>query len=260
MGYETIRLELSDAVATVTIDRPEHRNAVTGAMVAEMYDVLRDLDRRRDLRVVVLTGAGDRFFCPGADLVADEFDVDGPPPEPVDPRLLHVPVLLHEMAHVTVAAINGACAGAGLGWAAACDLRVASSSAMFNTAFLDIGVAGDMGLPWSLSRVVGAARARELFFLRGKFSAGEALDIGLVSAVYPSEEFRGKVATVVERLRAAAPMALRTMKLNFVASERLGFPDFVDLETERHLMLVTGPEFQAGVEAFLGARSGSDER
>ena len=112
-----------------------------------------------------------------------------------------------------------------------------------------------MGLPWSLSRIVGGAKARELFYLRGKFDAAEALQMGLVSAVFPSAEFADGVSQVVERLRRAAPRALRTMKANFVASERLPFVDFIDLETERHLQLVTGPEFQAGVDAFIKGRS-----
>jgi len=254
LTFEPIRLEYADAVATITIDRPDHRNAITGQMVAEMRDVLDELDRRRDVRVVVLTGRGDRFFCPGADLDASTRGGGDPTVELLDPAYLQVPVLLHEMPHVTVAAVNGACAGAGLGWAAGCDLRIASSSAVFNTAFLDIGVAGDMGLPWSLSRLVGGARARELLFLRGKFSAAEAWEMGLVAAVHHPEVFRHEVGVVVERLRTAAPNALRTLKRNIVAAERMSFSDLVDLETERHFQLVTGPEFQAGVEAFLGGR------
>ena len=95
--------------------------------------------------------------------------------ETVDVRLLRIPVLLHEMPQVTVAAINGACAGAGLGWACGCDLRLAAAGARFNTAFLDVGVAGDMGVPWSLSRIVGGARARELFFFDRQVRCRKAL-------------------------------------------------------------------------------------
>lgn len=258
MAYETIRVDIDGAVSTVTIDRPEQRNGMTGEMVSEMYEALQDLASRTDVRVVVLTATGDRFFCPGADLDLSRRDGgDGPPPLP-DPRWMRSSVLLHEMPQVTLAAINGSCAGAGLGWAAACDLRVASSNAMFNTAFLDVGVAGDMGLPWSLGRLVGAARARELSFLRGKFDAAAAREMGLVSEVFAPAEFREGVAAIVERLRSAAPRALQAMKANYVASERMSFADFVDLETERHFQLVTGPEFAAGADAFVRARSGSD--
>lgn len=255
MNTNTIDLTIDGAVATVTIDRSEQRNGITGEMMTELYEVLADLARRTDVRVVVVTGAGDRFFCPGADLDASGSDRDDAPPP--DPRLLHVAVLLHEMPQVTLAAINGACAGAGLGWAAACDLRIASHDAVFNVAFLDVGVAGDMGLPWSLSRLLGSGRARDLFFLRNKFDALTALEWGLVSEIHPAHEFRDRVAATVERLASAAPRALLTMKANFVASERMAFADFVDLETERHLQLVSGTEFRTGVARFLTERSGN---
>lgn len=143
--------------------------------------------------------------------------------------------LLHEMRAVTIAAINGACAGAALGWACACDFRFAARSARFNTAFLDVGVAGDMGGPWTLSRIVGAARARELYFMPGKFDADEALRIGLVNRVFSDESFRAEVGAIVERLSAAAPIALRTMKSNFVEAERMDFRSYIDLETARHI-------------------------
>jgi 2-(1,2-epoxy-1,2-dihydrophenyl)acetyl-CoA isomerase len=255
MTYETLTVAVADGVATLTLDRPDRRNGITRQMCAELYEAVQDLARMSDVRVVVLTGAGDKFFCPGADLDVSQRESEAPPEETSDPRQLHISAILHEMPAVTVAAINGSCAGAGLGWAAACDLRVAAEHAMFATAFLDIGVAGDMGLPWSLSRIVGGAKARELFFLRGKFDAVEALQMGLVSAVFPSEEFAEGVSRLVLRLSRAAPRALRVMKANFVASERLPFVDFIDLETERHLQLVTGPEFQAGVDAFIKGRS-----
>jgi 2-(1,2-epoxy-1,2-dihydrophenyl)acetyl-CoA isomerase len=94
-----------------------------------------------------------------------------------------------------------------------------------------------------------------LFFLRGKFDAGEALRIGLVSEVFPSATFADGVAQLVDRLCRAAPKALRAMKTNFVASERMSFVDYIDLETERHYQLVAGAEFQAGVDAFIKGRS-----
>lgn len=257
MEYEAIRVEIDDAVATVTMNRPDHHNAMTAEMVAEMLEALQDIARRTDVRVLVLTGAGDRFFCPGADLDLSRDHPHGSETESHDPRLTRSTVLLHEMPQVTIAAINGACAGAGFGWAAACDLRVASSSAMFNLAFLDIGVAGDMGVPWTLPKIIGASRARELAFLRGKFTAQTARDIGLVADVLEPADFRSGVAAIVDRLRCAAPNALSIMKANYVAAERMGFADFLDLETERHLQLVAGPEFHAGVVRFLEGRSTS---
>jgi len=161
-------------------------------------------------------------------------------------------VLLHAMPAVTIAAINGACAGAALGWACACDFRFAAASARFNTAFLDVGVAGDMGGPWTLARIVGPARARELYFFPDKFDAEAALRIGLVSRVFPDERFRDEVGAVVERLANAAPIALSTLKANFVDAERMDFAGYVALESERHLRMFmtedTREAFAAKVE------------
>jgi 2-(1,2-epoxy-1,2-dihydrophenyl)acetyl-CoA isomerase len=246
---QSVRCTTDGPVATVTIDRPQRHNGMTAAMVIEAYDILWELSGRPDIRIVVLTGVGDRFFCPGADLEGDPTGGRLP-----DGRYFRVPVMLHDMAQVTIAAINGSVAGAGLGWACACDLRVAAASARFATAFLDVGVAGDMGLPWSLSHIVGPARARELFMLGGRFGADRALQLGLVSAVHDDGSFRDEVAATVARLAGAAPTALRALKANFLVAERTGFSDYIDVETERHMRLVRGAEFREGTRAFAEHR------
>src|SRR5215213_5642466 len=153
---------------------------MTTQMLREAHELLHAVADDETLTVIVLTGAG-KAFCPGADL---KHYTSGAAGEAGKDEYFDVPVLLHEMPQVTVAAINGACAGAGLGWAAACDLRVAARSANFSTAFLNVGVAGDMGGPWSLTHLLGAAKARELYFLGQKFSAEEALGFGFVSRVW----------------------------------------------------------------------------
>ena len=138
------------------------------------------------------------------------------------------------MPQVTVAAINGACAGAGLGWACACDLRYVARSAKLNTAFLDVAVAGDMGLPWTLPRLVGASRARDLSFFPRRVTADEAVAIGLVDGAFDDDVFAAEVRARVERLAGAAPLARRGMKAHYVAAESMGFGEFVALETEAH--------------------------
>ena len=181
--FDTLRYEVADGLARLTLDRPEHRNAMTNRMVGEATRALELAAVDESLRVLVLTGAGDSF-CPGADL--NHF-TSGEPDDPLTERDFAVATLLHEIPAVTVAAINGACAGAGLGWALACDLRVMTAGAKCNTAFLDVAVAGDMGIPWSLPRIVGAGRARDLSFLPRRVTAAEALDLGLVARVFPDD-------------------------------------------------------------------------
>jgi len=231
--FETIVYEKSGPVARLTMNRPDRLNGMTNRMLVETRDALAAAAEDRELRVLVLTGAG-KGFCPGADIgqVAS-----AAPDAPLTADDFRVPILLHSMPAVTIAAVNGACAGAGLGWALACDFRFAAESARFNVAFLDVGVAGDMGGPWSLSRIVGSARARELYFLPGKFGAAEALRIGMVTRVFPDDRFREEVDAIVNRLTDCAPIALRTLKANFVDSERMDFAGYVALESERHFRM-----------------------
>jgi 2-(1,2-epoxy-1,2-dihydrophenyl)acetyl-CoA isomerase len=250
--YETIAYEKDGPVATLTLNRPDRMNAMTNRMVLETGRALVAAAEDAELRVLVLTGAG-RSFCPGADLqgVASGSINE----ERLRPEDFRVPVQLHNLPAVTIAAVNGACAGAGLGWALACDLRIAARSAKFNTAFLDVGVAGDMGGPWSLGHLVGRAKARELYFLPDKFDADEALRIGMVNRVADDDRFRDEVALVVDRLRSAAPIALRTMKANFLDAERMDLAAFVGVETERHTRMFTTEDTREAFAAKVEKRA-----
>jgi 2-(1,2-epoxy-1,2-dihydrophenyl)acetyl-CoA isomerase len=202
------------------------------------------------VRVLVLTGEGSSF-CPGADLA--HFS-SGEADERLLPRHFRVASLLHDLPAVTIAAVNGACAGAGFGWALACDLRLASASARFNVAFLDVGVAGDMGIPWTLSRIVGAAKARELCFLPSKFGADEALRLGIVNRVVEADELASEVEAAVARLLLTPPGALWALKSNFLMAERLSMADYVDVESERHLRVASSSDTAEGFRAFMEKR------
>jgi 2-(1,2-epoxy-1,2-dihydrophenyl)acetyl-CoA isomerase len=246
----TVLYEVDGAIATVTINRPHRRNAMLSSMLPVMNDTLRRAADDRNIRVLIIRGAANDF-CPGADLDVTASG-DTSVRQALTPEDFLVPVLLHEMPAVTIAAIKGGCAGAGLGWALGCDLRFAAPSARFNTAFLDVGVAGDMGGPWSLARIVGAAKARELYFMPGKFDAEEAFRIGLVSRLFADETLHDDVRAIAKRIADAAPIALRTMKANFLAAEHSSFRDYIALESRRHIEIFktedTREAFRAKVE------------
>lgn len=267
----TLTYEKSGNVATMTLNRPDRMNGMTSLMVREAHDVLAAAAEDDSISVLVLTGAGTSF-CPGADLramtarssapkapaagVVDTTPAAGERDVPAEPHHFRVPALLHDMPAITVAAVNGACAGAGFGWACGCDLRVAARSAMFNTAFLNVAVAGDMGLPWSLPRLLGAARARELSFFSEKFSAEEAHRIGLVARVWDDAVFRDETAKLVARLAGAAPLALKTLKAHYLAAEDgSSFGDYVALETADHLRIARSADTQEAFRAFLEKRA-----
>ena len=250
MSYATVRYEVVGGLATVTLDRPDAMNGITNEMMRELVDVLQRAVVDRSIRVLVLTGEG-RAFCPGADL---KHYSDGADEVPLRSSDFVMTTLFHEMPAVTVAAINGACAGAGLGWALACDLRLMSASAKLNTAFLDVAVAGDMAIPWSLPRLIGAARARDLSFMPRKVDADEAQQLGLVARVFPAETFRDDVEAVVSSLLQKSPTALLGMKANYLAAERMQLADFVDYEAERHLRIAAGADTAEAFRAFVEKR------
>lgn len=248
--FETIRFEVAGGLARLTLNRPEFRNGMTNRMVREAREALELAAADASVRVLVLTGAG-ASFCPGADL--GHF-VAGASDERLTSRDFHVATLLHEMPAVTVAAINGPCAGAGLGWALACDVRVMVAGARLNTAFLDVAVAGDMAIPWSLPRLIGAARARDLSFLPRRVDADEALAIGLVARVFPPDLFAHEVQEVLDGLLAKSPTALLGLKQHYVMAERMGLADFVQYESERHLQIARSEHTAEAFRAFVEKR------
>jgi 2-(1,2-epoxy-1,2-dihydrophenyl)acetyl-CoA isomerase len=248
MAYETITCEKAGAAATLSFNRPEGRNGIVPRMMDELYEAVQDAVADKALRVLVLRGAG-RDFCAGADIKAY---VAGQ--GPTRPETFNISVVLHEGQLVTVAAIKGACAGAGLGWATACDLRICDDTARFNSAFLDVGMSGDMAGSWFLPRIVGAAKARELYFLPGKFDGAEAARIGLVNKLVSEADFEAELATLVRRLEDASPIALRGMKANFVEQERMGLAEFIAAETARHSACGRTEDSREAFRAFVEKR------
>jgi 2-(1,2-epoxy-1,2-dihydrophenyl)acetyl-CoA isomerase len=123
-----------------------------------------------------------------------------------------------------------------------------------NTAFLDVAVAGDMGIPWSLPRIVGAARARDLSFLPRRIEAEEALRIGIVARVFPDDSFRADTEAVLTALLEKSPTALLGLKQHYVMAERMAFGDFVDYEAERHLRIAASEHTAEAFRAFLEKR------
>jgi 2-(1,2-epoxy-1,2-dihydrophenyl)acetyl-CoA isomerase len=252
--FHTIRFDVADGIGTLTLDRPDQMNGMTNLMLHETAGLLREVAADDSVAVVVLTGAG-RAFCPGADLKHYTGGGGSEPEHTLTAADFDVPVLLHTMPQVTIAAINGACAGAGLGWACACDLRYAVADAKLNTAFLDVAVAGDMGLPWSLPRLVGAGRARELSLLPRKVTGAEAAEIGLVNDVFGDvDQLRAGVAERAQRLAGAAPLARRAMKAHYVAAATMTLAELVAVETEAHLRITQSDDCREAFRAFVEKR------
>ena len=252
--YGTILYDVDHGVAKLTLNRPDRLNGMTNQMVRETHDAVSRAAQDDSIRVLVLTGAG-RGFCPGADLGHyTKQDRDPAADAPLEVEHFRVAGLLHSMPAITIAAINGACAGAGFGWACGCDLRLAARSVNLSTAFLNVAVAGDMGLPWSLPRLVGASKARELSLLCEKFSAADAERMGLVARTYDDDVFREEVAAIVSRLARKSPAALKSMKAHYLEAESMDFDAYLDHETVDHQRISKSADTQEAFRAFVEKR------
>lgn len=206
---ETLLVERADGVVTVTLNRPEKKNAVNAVMWNELLAVFEEIALDDGDRVLVLTGAADAF-CSGADLVDPARDGHHGLV-----RMRHigdVALRLHRLAKPTIAKVNGVAAGAGCNLALGCDLVVASDTARFSEIFARRGLSIDFGGSWLLPRIVGMHRAKELAFFADIISAKEAADFGLVNRVVPAGELDAFVHDWARRLAAGPPLALSMTK------------------------------------------------
>ena len=228
---DVVRYEAENGIATITLNRPESLNAMDAALLTGAVDALEAAALDSSIRVVILTGAG-RGFCAGGDLKATDTLGTGNMESRIGvlQSLQRSSKLLRGMSKVTIAAINGPCAGGGFSWATAADLRYASVSAKFTTAYLNAGLSGDFGGTWMLPRIVGSSRARELYLLSEKFSAEDAERYGFVSKVLADDELIPYVMSVAERLLAASPIALQRIKQNLNDAEDVSFSEALDRE------------------------------
>ncbi|WP_134322057.1 enoyl-CoA hydratase/isomerase family protein [Cumulibacter soli] len=241
-----VRLSADAPLVRLTIENPP-MNAMTPEVLVGLWEAALQAGSYRTMRVLLIRGGKEgRFFCPGADLdrLQGRKTVDSQVNLSTDPRPFDLPAMLGELSAVTVAGLNGSAAGAGFGLAMACDLRFASSAARLNSAFLDVGVAGDLGLAWSLTNKLGPARAADIMYRPRKITAEQAQAIGLVSEVFDDAVFDDELETAVQALAAAKPAAIRGMKDNLGKATALSRRAYLRHETGRH-MIMTSPEVLA---------------
>ena len=255
-GSEQLLCRIEQRVALVTLNRPEARNALTMEMKQALVRTLPELGRDPEVGCVLLTGAGGGF-CAGGDTKG--MQREGRPPSVEDRvrqlRWEHsIPATLHRMDKPTIAALPGPAAGAGFSLALACDLRIAAESAFVTTSYARLGLSGDYGGSWFLTRLVGTARARELFFTGDRLSARECERLGLVNRVVPDAELEKEAWELAHRIAAGPPIALRFMKdnLNRALTQDLGA--CLDLEAERMVLGAQTEDYLEAVRAFAEKR------
>jgi 2-(1,2-epoxy-1,2-dihydrophenyl)acetyl-CoA isomerase len=250
--------QVKDGVAILTMNRPERLNAMSRPMLEAMEAALARLAGAPEIGAVVLTGAG-RAFCAGGDVkaMAEGAEGAGGSLEERAQELrarMEVSRWLHEMPKPTIAMVRGAAAGAGLSLALACDLRVASDTAKFTTAFARVGYSGDFGGSYFLTRLVGTARARELYFTAELLDAARALAIGLVNRVVPDAELESETLGLAGRLARGPRVAHRYIKRNMNAAESGTLAELLDLEAWHHTRTGQTEDHREAARAFVEKR------
>jgi 2-(1,2-epoxy-1,2-dihydrophenyl)acetyl-CoA isomerase len=264
-GTPDLLAELEGGVLTLTLNRPQARNAMSDDMNQALARQLAWAELTREVRCVVLTGAGPGF-CAGGDVKgmnernAPHGSVGGNGPS-IDEQIARQRVnqratagRLFKMPKPTIAALPGAAAGAGLSLALACDLRIMARSAFLTTAFAKVGLAGDYGGTYFLTQLVGSAKARELYFLSERVSAEEALRLGLANWVCEPDELADKTRDLAARLADGPAICFRYMKENLNRAMAGDVDDCLDLEATHHVHSSRTDDHREAAAAFVEKR------
>ena len=254
----TVRVEYDGAVASVVLDDPEARNALTAVSKVALRDALQAVAADPEVRAVVLTGSG-KAFCVGQHLGehATALEEGGSEAAFATVAEHYAPIVraLTEMPKPVVAAVNGACVGAGLGFALACDLRVLAAGAVLSTAFSGIGLTCDSGLSATLVRAVGEARARRLVLLGETFTAEDAVAWGIEGQVVDPDAVVGTARDLAARLAAGPTLAYAESKrLLAAAAAGASLADVLAAEGAAQTRLGATEDHRNAVAAFLGKR------
>jgi len=244
-------------VATLTFNRPERMNALSTPIMEGLLQGLPRLAGDPAVRVIVLTGAG-RAFCAGGDVKSMAEGGERRSAAEATAHLrsrMEVSRILHELPKPTIAMINGPAAGAGLAFALACDLRIAGASAKLVTAFVKVGLSGDFGGNFFLTRLVGTAKARELYFTGRPIDAQEALSLGLVNRVVADDQLGDTTMELAKSLAQEPHIALSLMKRNMNCAEAAGLAELLDVEAVNMVQATRTEDHREAAKAFVEKRA-----
>jgi enoyl-CoA hydratase len=259
MNFEHIRLSRDSGVVTLTFNRPESRNAMTPAMGEEMIRAVEQIRGDATARVLVVTGEG-KAFSSGGDLAMLARDAglgdESGPTMAGSPRDFYNRFLaIRQLPIPTIAAINGHAIGAGLCFALACDLRIAVADAKMGMTFTKLGLHPGMGATFFLPRLVGTARACELFFTGRVIDANEAGRLGILNRVVSREEFPAAVESVSKEIASAAPIAVRMVKKAIYRGTEHSLDDMLDYESLQQSITFTTDDAREGIKAVMEKRA-----
>ena len=259
LGTDHVLAEIQDRIATITLNRPERRNAFSVEMLEGLARALEEAERDPDVGCVVLTGAG-RGFCAGGDVKAMNTANQGGGGRGggIDAAIHRQRLTqratagkLYSMPKPVLASLPGAAAGAGFSLALACDLRIASERAVLTTAFGNVGFSGDYGGTFFLTQLVGAAKARELYLLPDRIDAAEAKRLELFNWVVPAEKLADETRAIAVRLANGPTVAYRYMKENLNRAIGGEPGECMDMEATHHVHTGLTEDHRNAVKAFV---------
>ena len=264
-GTEELLCRLEDRVAIITLNRPKKKNALSDHLTPALRQTLLDLETKREVGCILITGSGDAF-CAGGDIGGmggnaskDEEVSERPTAEERVRALIHkqetLTLRLADHAKPTIAALPGVAAGAGLCIALACDIRVACRSAFVTTAYRNIGFSGDYGGSWLLTQLVGPSKAKELFFTGRRVQSDEALALGILNNVFEDASFENEALAMAKQIASGPPIAIAFMKEHINRAVTGDLRSNLAMEADRLIRCAATSDHKEAVKAFMEKRT-----
>ena len=262
MTYQTIILEKNDHVARLTLNRPERLNALNDQMFQELNSALDDVASDREVRALVVTGAG-RAFCASAD-IKDERQGGDRLLGHLEPYQIHefirsgpqgVTIKIHQMEVPTIAMVNGLAIGDGFDWVLACDIRVGCERSRFMNAFLQMGLVSNTGGTWLYPRALGVNQALELLYTGDWLEAEDALRLGVLNRLVPSEELETETMALAAKIATKAPVANRLVKGMVYRGLGQTLEEHLSEAAKAEVLTLTSEDHREALAAFLEGRN-----
>jgi 2-(1,2-epoxy-1,2-dihydrophenyl)acetyl-CoA isomerase len=255
---DTVLYEVSDGLATITLNRPEAMNAMNVETKVAFRDAAQAAVADGEVRAILLTAAGDRAFCVGQDLkehigllAADKQSGSGQTMSTVREHYNPIVRALTGAAKPVVAAVNGVAAGAGFGFALAADYRIVADTAAFNTSFAGVALTADSGISWTLPRVIGPSRAADLLLFPRSITAQEAYELGIANRLVPSAELRAEAEKVARALASGPTLAYAALKESLAFGLSHSLEETLEKEDELQARAGASEDHTIAVQAFV---------